>query len=541
MSESEKYEATIRKDKVASKEDVKRMNQWGKSSIKEGDTYSYIPEPKNLEEVFERFEKLESQKLLEFFQNQFHQKVPKPNLRIINENLKELDDFIDSTECESITEAFKNKYETGETLYKHEYLRLTNHYYENPILKFRPYEFFNPIASFINGKYILYRNWLLDLQNQFEGKNTESKEAIDDYQNLLKSIVRSSAIMYDVGTRYHIKPHLCSEKRPWGALTKELFNWDEKSDKYLTMLRSTLLTIEVAKHDLILNEINLKVGPIIQDYLNWYNSEKAEERKNYWVKSNTISPYEVLNNKFIKFKEELQSCFTKEVSPASFFSKAMAKRGINLIPIHSFEELKSNRLLNLQEEKNKFILEQELNGVETTPKDIEYFFEDWKAEEFEKIEKWESNKENKRSTKVEIKKYKEFIENLTNIPAENPNPDHPQDINPDEDLKEDLKNKFRYLLDQGRKPIPQMNQDQFNAWIEEVCFFFLNDYTVSNRVKKIDVENVGRKQLLKILKTYYYKHSKKARLIQSLADLANLLSDPVSWEKQVTIESIQRA
>lgn len=181
---SEEYELSIRIFKKATKEDAKCLN------IEINDEFSIIPEPKDKEQLLERFEKLHTQRYFEALQRSFTEKYGEGNAKTIKDELSEIQTFIDKANKLSTTETFKNNNHSE----SHEFSRLANGYYKNPNLVFHPYSFFNNEAVSIYAKYFLYKKWLEEKLNITKPKSKPKRlfeindELIDNIRTNLGTI-----------------------------------------------------------------------------------------------------------------------------------------------------------------------------------------------------------------------------------------------------------------------------------------------------------------------------------------------------------------
>ncbi len=175
MTESEKYEQSIRVKRKATKEDAERLG------CKIGDEYSIIPEAQNRDELFEQFEKLHAQRYFETLQKLFNEKYGKPTEKIIKDELAAINNFIEKANQLSTTETFKNKWADPKESDLYEYSRLANDYYKNDNKPFFPHVFsyFNSNAVQVYAKYFLYKDWLLTKLNKIE--SVEKRELINKH------------------------------------------------------------------------------------------------------------------------------------------------------------------------------------------------------------------------------------------------------------------------------------------------------------------------------------------------------------------------
>jgi hypothetical protein len=172
------YEESIRVKSVYSKEDEMRDPE----NKKEGLEYTFIPHVSNEAEAFERLKFLTGQQLSELYQKHFFRKYPKITNEIIQEEIDVIEAFISKAKKHSIRDSFdpvKIRLGKVEDEY-HEYLRLTNHYYQNNYCEYR----MNRLACKVFGQYILFYQWLLQLKTKFlqgnEGKSESRTENLID-------------------------------------------------------------------------------------------------------------------------------------------------------------------------------------------------------------------------------------------------------------------------------------------------------------------------------------------------------------------------
>ena len=156
MTKSEKYKQSIRVTKIADKKNAERLG------CKIGDEYSFIPDPKNKDELIEHFEKFYAQRYCEKLQKAFLKKYETINQKILKDELTLLTNFIQKANQLSTTETFKIKYTSPKESDLFEYSRLVNNYYKNSNITFYPsiHYYFNDNATHIYGKYFLYKKWL---------------------------------------------------------------------------------------------------------------------------------------------------------------------------------------------------------------------------------------------------------------------------------------------------------------------------------------------------------------------------------------------
>lgn len=140
------YEGTIRIQKKASLEDAERMD------IPPGTLYSFVPEPQNNKEAFQRLKFLSGPQVSEFLIKEFNRKYSQPNKDIFSAELSDLNKFTDEINIHSLKEAFQKT----DNNYQHEYLRITNGYYQNNRCEYVA----GGTPSQVYGKYFLFKDWL---------------------------------------------------------------------------------------------------------------------------------------------------------------------------------------------------------------------------------------------------------------------------------------------------------------------------------------------------------------------------------------------
>lgn len=145
------FERSIMIAKIADKETANNLR------IKEGDRYYIIPEAKNWDELFERFEKLNCQSVCESFQKAFKQKHGAGNRKVIEDELREINDFIARANKLNTVETFKLQDQSNEAVYS----RLMHGYYQNQkVQNYFVHSFFEAPAILVYAKYVLYKKWL---------------------------------------------------------------------------------------------------------------------------------------------------------------------------------------------------------------------------------------------------------------------------------------------------------------------------------------------------------------------------------------------
>ncbi len=174
MKKSEKYQESISTIKIATKEDVE-LNPL----LKLGKEFIEHPAPQNKKEAIERFQKHNAQRVFESLQLGYYEKYGKLIIRTINDELKDLNSFINTAENEFSTKK-ANEEINGNTRHpydKHlEYLRLKYGYYEKRKY-IGYYTFYTSSAVEVYARYFLYKDWLKaelqKLENPFKIDYTE--------------------------------------------------------------------------------------------------------------------------------------------------------------------------------------------------------------------------------------------------------------------------------------------------------------------------------------------------------------------------------
>jgi hypothetical protein len=160
IEESQKYENSLKVIRKATKEDAESIG------VELGTEYTIIPEPKNKEEAIERFKKLIAQRIFESHLRHFKTKYGNAvNIKIIKDELKDIEDFILKANKLSTSETFNNKNISD----LHEYSRLLNNYYKNPQKEYYDYySFFRGNSASVYAKYFLYKQWLQKKNKELE-------------------------------------------------------------------------------------------------------------------------------------------------------------------------------------------------------------------------------------------------------------------------------------------------------------------------------------------------------------------------------------
>ncbi|MCE3076735.1 hypothetical protein [Chryseobacterium gwangjuense] len=168
MKESDKYEQSIRVERIATKEDELRN-----PILIEGTKFSEIPIPKDKQNLIERFEKLYAQRWFEVMQKHFLEKKCKglSNEIFYEQEIEELETFISKTRTLNIFDAIDKNIQSS----YYEFLRLENNYY-NSNLKyqndFEVFDYFNHDSDYVYAKYFLYKKWLESSLSELQGINT---------------------------------------------------------------------------------------------------------------------------------------------------------------------------------------------------------------------------------------------------------------------------------------------------------------------------------------------------------------------------------
>ncbi len=161
------YEQSVRINYLASKEDAERLG------CKVGEPVSYIPEPINIDEMFEQLQNIYGLRVAEAYQGIFKEKYGNGNIKTVSDELNEIKKFIAEAEKLPTTETFKkvfnNKNYSAKFVNNNLYL---SHLVEYSRLKFGYYRkeqfipsfnsFFSSYSIDVYGKYFLYKQWLED-------------------------------------------------------------------------------------------------------------------------------------------------------------------------------------------------------------------------------------------------------------------------------------------------------------------------------------------------------------------------------------------
>jgi hypothetical protein len=151
------YEGTIRLSAIADGS-IKFQRD-----IPAGTPYTYIPEPVNDLEAFQRLKFLMGPQVAEHYIAEFQQKYKEPTAEIYAAELAPINTFINDIDYAELKAAF----ERADNNYAQEYLRITQGYYENH----RCEQGMGNTAAMVYGKYILYKKWLEDrLRESFKPK-----------------------------------------------------------------------------------------------------------------------------------------------------------------------------------------------------------------------------------------------------------------------------------------------------------------------------------------------------------------------------------
>ena len=172
---SQKYEASIRKRRKSTPDEI---NRYGVPYI------SYIPEAKNYNEAFERLVKLTGQRYFESLQRKVLNDYHELTIPILESELKSLNDFISQTTELSIKDALGNLTNLSDGS---EYLRIVNGYYKNNWCN----SAFGCQIARIYGTYILLSEWLNSELQKLTEDNTTSKTGMqpDVNKNILRVLV----------------------------------------------------------------------------------------------------------------------------------------------------------------------------------------------------------------------------------------------------------------------------------------------------------------------------------------------------------------
>lgn len=156
--------------------------------------------------------------------------------------------------------------------------------------------------------------------------------------------------------------------------------------------------------------------PLFLDY-----GIRKHVNKEYYDKLYTI--INSIEQQIINKSLEQEHTITKEVSlfeimERSGFAKRFEKAGYTINNTFDFDKLKNGRLKEYEKEKIKLIKEAELHKNPLTDNDYSTLYFTWLNDELKVIETWLNNKQSNLS-KIEIKKYKDFILNEISLTENN--------------------------------------------------------------------------------------------------------------------------
>lgn len=217
--------------------------------MKTNHEYSQIPEPKNREEAIERFKKYDAQKRFEYLTEIFSQKYGNNiNVKIIEDELKPIYEFIEEANKLSTLDAFENK-DTSDYL---EYLRLANSYYENANLPYYSYHTYfnygqknNSLLTY--AKYFLYKVWLEEKRETYTKKNTQTIGYF------------STPHDFNIDDDWDTKKKKCEmhNQSIYRRYEKNLKNGDEQlSDLVSKMLMATEKPLQTSEYNLLERQFN---------------------------------------------------------------------------------------------------------------------------------------------------------------------------------------------------------------------------------------------------------------------------------------------
>ena len=230
-----------------------------------------------------------------------------------------------------------------------------------------------------------------------------------DYQNNLDNIKSKIATILDIAIRMNLKPEGSNVQRPYSILTDHFINWEQNKKTFIFSLKNYLLNgLNKENHEIIVNELNTRLVPMINDYLIWFVSDDRQKKTMLWDDIGKVCPYQISQKIAKELLDEINSCFVKEVSESVFFTKALKKKEVHINPTHSFELLQTHRQNIFEKKLEKLGEERNLNGLDTTKSDIEHFYHNWFEEELNTIKGW-LEVEQSHSNKIEIQKYKDSL------------------------------------------------------------------------------------------------------------------------------------
>jgi hypothetical protein len=316
LKDSEKFEAQIRITKTATKEDVERLKEQGAKDIKVGQKITYLPEPTNKEELFERFEKLHAQRYFETLQDIFRDKYGVGNKRIIENELTALNSFIGKANKLSTKETFQNKWVEPQESDLHEYSRLSNDYYKNPNKKFYPYGYFNSNAVQVYAQNFLYKEWLekeLVKYHPIEQVNTDNNvkeiEVWESEYELRHFIHTATRWDINVGEKNR------TEQNPYSIFDYKVEHARNNFEKFRTQLNRKLSSLHPDFWKAIEIDLNDKFLKGINKYIKWYNENKPEFEKfqPYCPYTIMLSVIESTKKEILKYFPELHSQSQKSI------------------------------------------------------------------------------------------------------------------------------------------------------------------------------------------------------------------------------------
>ncbi|MFT5822116.1 MAG: hypothetical protein ACI8ZM_003372 [Crocinitomix sp.] len=201
MTKTEEYLKSITIQKVVTEENAERLG------AKVGDVYKVLKQPESFDELWVQFVRRHSQSICDTLIGQFHNTYGKGNKRIVEDELKISNAFISKANDLLTPESFKYKYSdlNKEVDNLNEYSKLLNGYYDayynsnyrDTDYKLDYYSFFNPNANWVYGKYVLYKNWLVEKLSSYESLEPKKSEldVVINLESFFKSIAQYKAIM----------------------------------------------------------------------------------------------------------------------------------------------------------------------------------------------------------------------------------------------------------------------------------------------------------------------------------------------------------
>lgn len=249
LPESQIYEHSKRVFSKSTKEDIERITFGKQIGMKTNDEYSQIPEPKNREAAIERFKKYDAQKRFEYLKEFFSRKYGNNiNVKIIEDELKPIYEFIEEANKLSTLDAFENQ-DTSDYL---EYLRLANSYYENANLPYYSYHTYfnygqknNSLLTY--AKYFLYKVWLEEKREIYTKKNTQTIGYFSTPQD------------FNIDDDWDTRKKKCEmhNQSIYRRYEKNLKNGDEQlSDLVSKMLMATEKPLQTSEYDLLERQFN---------------------------------------------------------------------------------------------------------------------------------------------------------------------------------------------------------------------------------------------------------------------------------------------